>query len=231
MIAIWQAINPKVGWPSPAELEKYNITESNTDSLYPFRTPKGTGDKPFWNSANAWSIDTFGYTFAELQENKTPDALLKAMHDEYQWSLQKFEKTQPIPEKMKPLDLSKAPVFQYYDRTVDSMLSREDVALKPAISDVKPLLDHTAPVLHSTLMAVQKSAPEATIQTALLQPATIAEATDAVVVKDPSKEIGADLPLSEGKPNLPDEKLLADSGKPEGTQIIRQWFVDSVVER
>jgi len=112
LVAIWQAINPEVGWPSPADLKKYDIKETNTDSLYPFRTSKDTGDKPYWDTVNSWSTNTFGYTFAELQENKTPDALLKAMHDEYQWSLQKFEKTQPIPDKMKPLDLSKAPVFQ-----------------------------------------------------------------------------------------------------------------------
>ena len=205
-------------------------TVEETDPLYPFRTPVG-GDEEFWNSRTVRDIKTFGYTFAELEANKTPDALNKAMHIRYQWSLQQFKETMTIPEDMKPINVSKALVYQYPDRTLRAMLSRENPKLKPEDDGVDIVNDHTPVILTSK---VDSGVKLLSVNSSVLEATNSAHAAEVVVVKDPSSEIGDNkdqLQLSEGMLNRPDFDLLKEGKKPEGTQIVRDWYVDSLVER
>lgn len=49
-----------------------------------------------------------------------------------------------------------------------------------------------------------------------------------VETKEPSLEVTG-LSISQGPPNLPDAEL--PSGRPAGAQLLRQWYVDSIVDK
>ena len=195
LIAKRQAINPTVWFPTDEDhLNKKGITERVTDDLFPVRLPAVSDDKKYWDSNLVRHIAGFGYTYSELQEYKDPQALLEAMHDKYQWSLQSCRDKQKIPEEMKPIDVSVAPVFKYPDRTLKSMLSREDPSLKAKVKGVDPLKDYTPAILVFTLKTIKAAIETDTAPSMTMLQTTILPSEDTVIIKDPSTEIGETKP-------------------------------------
>ncbi|POS84167.1 hypothetical protein EPUL_005395 [Erysiphe pulchra] len=79
LFALWQAINPDA-YLIPQEdlygnfiILPHTVVDENT-SLIPFRDQK-SGE--WWTSASARSLDSFSYTYPELQGNQTPEELKK----------------------------------------------------------------------------------------------------------------------------------------------------------
>ena len=228
ILAIWQAINPDYKFPGKKELAALHVKETENDPLYPFRAPADAED-PYWTSKTVRKVEDFGYTYAEIQANKNPEALLRTVFENYLWSLQQFLDTQKIPDSMEPFDVFDAPVYSYNDRELASMLSR-DPTLNRKIDGVDPINNHTPHIRTSTVDNRIMSASSIVLG-ALKQ----SVADEVVVVKEPSLEVGEHrkerLQLSEGLPNKSDSELLEKSSKSENTRIIRQWFVDSLVGR
>ena len=144
----------------------------------------------------------------------------------YGWSSQAYTRKNPklvIPEDMKPLDLSKCPVFQYTDRTLDSRLSRTIQLM--AMQEVSKTIPAVTTKNHFVLAEVPKvSESHTTVNVAALEAPTVTASP--ITVK---KAATAEIELSEGPPNTSDEELI--SGRPEGTSILRQWYVDNIVKK
>lgn len=113
--SLWQAIHKgeKGSWFSdPKKAEEY---------LQPFRKLNEKNDpKICWNSNDAESTETFGYTYSELKKGGD---VRKRVNDLYEWSIPLTDagKLGPIPPEMKYSDLdqsefftdpAKAPVFK-----------------------------------------------------------------------------------------------------------------------
>ena len=230
IFAIWQAVNPSYKWPSDKELEQYKIKERETDELVPFRAPINS-ESEFWSSRSVREVKNFGYNYAELAEYPDPKALLLNTFKRYAWSMQLFENLgMTIPAEMEPIDLHDALVFKYNDRTLDTMLSRS--MIKPKVDGVQVVNDLTPLLLTSTSEVGVKLLHS--ISDLILEVTPVNPGKDLIEVKPPSQEImdeKTQLHLSEGTPNESDSKLLSKAGKPGTAHIIRQWYVDSVVER
>ena len=75
------------------------------------------------------------------------------------------------------------------------------------------------------LLALPKVAEsQTTVNIAALEAPTVANSP--VVVKEPSLD---DESQTQGRPNKTDKELT--SGKPEGTTVLRQWYIDTVVQK
>lgn len=80
LIAVYQAINPRVWWPS--DLDKLKEPASNVP-LFPFR--KSAGNSSWWTSEDVKTTDTFGYTYADLSI-RDPNKLANDFARRYSWS-------------------------------------------------------------------------------------------------------------------------------------------------
>ena len=123
---------------------------------------------------------------------------------------------------MKVLTLTDCPVFKYNTGNLESRLSTQyEIVTKQQISKRV-----AAPTMSS--QQVLLSLPEPEVQTAVnITPLEgLAADNQPVVPKDPASE---DKDLSQGPPNKKDQELL--SGKPQGTDVLRQWYIDALVER
>ncbi|KAI9719091.1 MAG: hypothetical protein M1812_003721 [Candelaria pacifica] len=218
IIALWQAINPKKWF-----LEGDAILDK---PLYPFRSPHNVGKKGFWTSADVQDIETFGYSYPELRVSKDPAVLLDHFLQSYGWGSQTFkDKFSPhgIPPDMKPPKVFVAPVFAYGDRTVQSIFRIPEVTIAAGTSPTKSLRQKPMASKAESNRTETASAIANTSGVAIVPLAAPVE------VKEPSLQDGANKGLSEGPPNTKDSALL--SGKPKGTEVLRQWFVDDLVNK
>ena len=182
--------------------------------------------KGFWSSANAREIENFGYTYAEISKYKGGEKLLTGFARKYAWSSQAYNgRTQKpvIPDEMVPVLLTESPVFRYETGTLDSRLSRELRAVSR--QEISRSIASPTPAFQHTLAVIPKvEDAETIINVAALEGQTVQKAP--VVIKDPSSTV---LNTSRGPPNERDEQLL--EGKATGTNILRQWYVDTQVEK
>ena len=217
--AIWQAINPSSWFPDPAIPQK----PTEKTPLLPFRSTKSVNENGFWSSENARKVEKFGYTYTEIQQYKGGADLQKAFASKYAWSSQAYNRQNSspiIPDEMKPLPLKDSPVFQYTQGTLDSRLSREiQVVSTQDIS--KSIASPTSAIQHRHL-----ATPELSESQTVLNVAAIEGLNAPVTVKEPSP---TDNEISQGPPNQGDKHLL--SSKPPGTDILRQWYIDTKVEK
>ncbi|KAL8792906.1 MAG: hypothetical protein Q9195_004483 [Heterodermia aff. obscurata] len=213
--AVWQAINPKSWFPDPEIPGK----PTETTPLLPFRSD----EKSFWSSKNARRVENFGYTYTEIQKYKSGTNLQNAFMRKYAWSSQAYNRQNlrpVIPDEMKPLPLKDSPVFQYTRGTLDSRLSREIQVV--STQEISKSIVSPTPAFQHRLLAT----PELSESQTVLNVAAIEGLNAPVNVKEPS-QIDAD--ISRGPPNQGDKHLL--SGKPPGTDILRQWYIDTTVEK
>ena len=221
-MAIWQDINQNSWFP-----EQKNADDPTEDTpLLPFRSTKTVNKLAFWSSQNARKVETFGYSYAEIKASTGGKDLQARVAAKYAWSSQAYNKRNQnptIPPEMKPLDLTGSPVFKYNTGTLDARLSREiELVTKNEIS--KTVSMPTVENQHMVLALPKVAASQTTVNIAALEAPTITKLP--VVVKEPSVH---DENQTQGLPNKTDKELT--SGKPEGTTVLRQWYIDTVVEK
>lgn len=131
LLAIWQAINPSVWWPSSLQRGE----PSSTVDLTPFRAPNGR----FWTSDTARLTKDFGYTYAE--SGRTPSAIAQDIGRRYNWSQQQF--IPPGQQAVAPADMqdalntSSAPFFQFNSNSIPSVLAPATTSLASGVSTFK----------------------------------------------------------------------------------------------
>ena len=221
IVAIWQGVNTK-SWVPEQRIDRRQAIDS--DSLLPFRSLNT--DKPFWTSKDVEPVESFGYTYPEIEDSPTSQDLAKRVFRKYRWSSQAYNRGArgklPLPEDMKVNPLIDSFVFRYNTGNLESRLSTEfEVVTNQQISQMV-----AAPTMSSQQILL--SVPEPKLQTAVnIAPlGGLAADNQSVVTKDSAPE---DKDLSHGPPNSKDQELL--SGKPQGTDILRQWYIDTLVKR
>lgn len=105
LFALWQAIHKgqKGSW--------FSDPEKAEEGLQPFRKLNERNDpKICWNSNDAESTETFGYTYSELKEGGD---VWTRVNNMYAWSIPLTDagKLGPIPPEMEYSDLNKSEVF------------------------------------------------------------------------------------------------------------------------
>ena len=105
LFSLWQAIHKgkKSSWFSDPEVAKAY--------LQPFRMPNEENDPTIcWNSNDAKSTETFGYTYSEIEEGGD---VWTRVNNLYEWSIPLTDagKTGPIPPEMEYLDLDQSEFF------------------------------------------------------------------------------------------------------------------------
>ena len=180
----------------------------------------------FWSSDNARDTKKFGYNYAEIRESTGKKDLQVRVANKYKWSSQAYNnhtKNPTIPPEMKPLDLTDCPVFKFKTGTLDSRLSREiQVISKQEVS--KTVLAPTVQNQHIPVPVPKVTESETTINVAALNAPTTKKS--ALVVKRPALDVKA---LTPGRPNETNEELT--SGKAAGTNVLRQWYIDTIVQK
>ena len=124
---------------------------------------------------------------------------------------------------MKPLDLTKCPVFNYKTGNLDSRLSRE-IGTVPKQEISRMVLAPTIQNQHALLANPKIPENEVSINVAALQAPSVTQSP--VIVKEPSL---VDEKLTGGRPNETDKALT--SGKPKDTTVLRQWYIDAIVQK
>lgn len=204
--AIWQAIHPS-SWMS-----------NDQANLLPFRTSKNPAK--FWSSRASKSTQDFGYTYADLVGNSIQ--VENAFKNHYSWSVRTA--SQPKfgipPADMTPLDLSKAPVFQF---TQSAAVTDHAVNLMAAAAPAgaQQPLAMAQRVVSSTIAAAKEVVDGATKET-MAQKKNVPE--------DPAqrKKIAKERAFK----NLGDaQKSITAASDVQESTISREWFVDDVVER
>ncbi|MCJ1284989.1 hypothetical protein MMC26_004326 [Xylographa opegraphella] len=114
IFAIWQAVNDG-HWFEELRVKHRHLVD---DGLLPFRKYPLVVDKTkrFWTSNLARKTEDFGYTYADLYgKDQSVDQIRETFAKNYGWSrrLTPFQHFGHPPPEMKPLDLSKAQVYQY----------------------------------------------------------------------------------------------------------------------
>lgn len=183
-------------------------------------------ERGFWSSQNARNVRNFGYTYAEIKASTGGEDLQAHVVAKYAWSSQAYNKGNrkpTIPPEMKPLPLTECPVFKYNTGTLDARLSRE-IELVPMNEVFKTVLAPTVRNQHMLLALPEVAESQTTVNIAALEGPTVIKAP--VVVKEPSLD---DETQTQGRPNKTDKEITA--GKPEGTAVLRQWYIDTVVQK
>lgn len=221
-MAIWQAINQNSWFP-----EQQRADEPTAETpLLPFRSTKLVNNLGFWSSQNARKVENFGYTYAEIKDSTAGRDLQARVAAKYAWSSQAYNKRDQnptIPPEAKPLDLTGCPVFKYNTGTLDAKLSREiELVSKSEISKIIPV--PTVQNQHMLLALPKVAESQTTVNIAALEAPIVTNSP--VVVKEPSLDDGNQ---TQGRPDQTDKELT--SGKPEGTRVLRQWYIDNVVQK
>lgn len=86
--------------------------------MFPFRKEplKDKNDNErYWNSDQARSTETFGYTYPDIENGKSPEEVREGFANRYRWSrrLSPSDNFELPPKDMEPLDLRQAQVYQY----------------------------------------------------------------------------------------------------------------------
>lgn len=221
-MAIWQAINQNSWFPEQQTADKWTAETP----LLPFRSTEAVNKLGFWSSQNARNVENFGYTYAEINGSTGGEDLLTHVMAKYAWSSQAYNKKDQNPTiapEVVPLDLTNSPVFKYKKGTLDAMLSRE---IKPISKNEisKTVLLPTVQNQHMLLALPKLNESQTTVNIAALEAPMVTNAP--VVVKEPSLE---DEKQTHGRPDKTDKELT--SGKPAGTTILRQWYIDTLVQK
>lgn len=167
-------------------------------------------------------VESFGYTYTEIKDSPKSKDLANRVFRKYSWSSQAYNRgNSTLPADIKVLPLTDCPVFKYNTGNLESRLSTQfKVVPKQQISK-----NVAAPTMSS--QQVLLSLPEAQTAVNIAPLEGLAAANQPVVTKDPPASEGKH--LSQGAPNSEDQELL--SGKPQGTHVLRQWYIDALVER
>jgi tyrosinase len=209
LFAIWQACNPEVWFPTdPGEVD--NLTRRGvywdpTEPLLPFRNKTKDLANPkdkagFWNSNASQSVKAFGYTYGDVEASP----VLKTFEDNYSWFTRKNrgDKFQPCPSNMRPLDMTKAQIFQF------SAAELKESAIPTAKAVAQTVISGATKVMAAA--PVKRMAAKAAPQSVLKNEV------------DPSSRsfIGP----TESTPKINPEDI-------DETQVSRSWYIDMLVER
>lgn len=96
-------------------------------SLLPFRQHKQPSGDIFWTPNEVRDWTKFGYTYPDLEGDKSPEAIRKRFYEMYAWSRRLIPGDivgihLQCPEEMSPLDVSKAQVFQFDEGSAEEYL-------------------------------------------------------------------------------------------------------------
>ena len=224
ILAIWQAIHD--GW--------IRSKEEATAPLLPFRSDKSGSQ--FWNSDRSRDFEAFGYTYPDVTGPK--DQIRSRFDRKYRWSLHEALRPNippdPTPD-MEPIDVRKTYFFHFEPQPISLLpplgAPAGQAALADAPSAVEASKERVAPAVHRG-QQVLAQAPTSTPKGS--EPETGSEAAPSKLAAASSGAVKttAAVPV-ESRPrgpfDLEDNEILAK--EPEGTKVIRQWFVDNSVER
>lgn len=116
IFAIWQATHP-TAWFPPAGRDSRGrpLKPENEKDLLPFYKVKNEMGSIFYDSDWARDTESFGYTYPDLDGLRNPREIWSGVYHRYIWSIRTASSSRftPPPSDMKPLNLSKAQVFQY----------------------------------------------------------------------------------------------------------------------
>ena len=226
ILAIWQALHDS--WiPSKDEA---------TAPLVPFRSDRSKSQ--FWDSDGSRSLEPFGYTYPDVTGSKDQQEIRSRFNRKYRWSLHETFRpnipSKPTPD-MEPIDVLKTYFFQFKPQPIDLLPPSDAPEAQSVLADAPSAVEasekEVAPAVHRAQQVLalaptehaKGSEPEVRSEAAPSKPA----ATSSAEVKT---NAAVPVEIRPQKPsNLEDDEILAK--QPEGTKMIRQWFVDSSVAR
>lgn len=204
LLAIWQTINKTIWWPSDLD----NSEPDSTTSLTPFRHT--AGDTDWWTSDLSRNCTDFGYTYPDLDITDS-DALVQDIGRRYNWSRQGFFRpgVEPkAPSDMDVLNVTNAAPFAANGSAVPNQLSAG--VMTTATS-------HSLAADSAGAFTVAERSTVGVASATASNPAPVAQAT--TVGEDKMRSKDQD-PLTEPEPKFP-----------EGSTVIRNWYVDSEAKR
>ena len=116
IFTIWQATHPNAWFPQPGRDSRGRpLKPENEKDLLPFYKTKNEMGAIFYDSDWARDTESFGYTYPDLDGLRNPREIWSRVYHRYIWSIRTAtsSKFTPPPSDMKPLNLTKAQVFQY----------------------------------------------------------------------------------------------------------------------
>ncbi|KAL8787253.1 MAG: hypothetical protein Q9195_007863 [Heterodermia aff. obscurata] len=207
--AIWQGIHPKVWFNANSP----DSVEEEAFPLYPFRRSKGDSETNLWKSTPARSTDTFGYTYPDLQEASGPEEIRTNIRNKYFWSMRtKPWPSHTPPKGFEPLPVVNAQVFQYNQALIKPFFANTLLSAQTMSQQVQSLTQIASDNQSEQVVEAAKSLVPLEVSTSK--------------IPDNSNATGATVAGSQEDHNpLVAVKESADS------DVIREWFVDFVVQR
>ena len=202
LFAIWQAINEDLWWPTDLD----NTEPESTTPLTPFRHT--AGDTDWWTSDSSRKCTDFGYTYPDLDITDS-NALVSDIARRYNWSRQGFFRPgvgPKAPSDMDVLSVAGAAPFAPNGSAVPAQLL-------PRVTTTEAVHSFAADIAG----AVTEGAKEGIASATSNNPAPAKEAS---TVGGDGKKLEGQKPLVEEKPKIP-----------EGSTVIRNWYVDSEAKR
>ncbi|KAL9113600.1 MAG: hypothetical protein Q9227_002338 [Pyrenula ochraceoflavens] len=201
LLAIWQATHPNSWFDG-------NGSKDAEKGLLPFTFPNEAGKGDWWDSNKVKKPDVFGYTYGDIDQGKTADAVKQRIVDRYSWATQSRITGEP-PRSMDILPIfEQAQVFNYDGPTKDLLIAE---SAKTGALD--------AALKQSTTKQVARIA----ITQPMIKPETLSK-----------RAVTSQTPIVEDRvlPKLtPSDLVITNPEEVKGADVEWTWYVDNVVER
>ncbi|KIW32469.1 uncharacterized protein PV07_04014 [Cladophialophora immunda] len=118
IFAIWQALHPKAWFPpSGRDARGQRLKPENEKDLLPFYKFICELGPIYYDSDWCRDIESFGYTYPDLDRLRDPKVIWSRVYHRYIWSIRSASSRRfsTPPSDMMPLNLNRAQVFQYPD--------------------------------------------------------------------------------------------------------------------
>ncbi|OAP60301.1 hypothetical protein AYL99_05303 [Fonsecaea erecta] len=116
IFAIWQALHPKAWFPPPGkDARGRRLKPENEKDLLPFYKFICDLGPIYYDSDWARDIESFGYTYPDLDRVSDPKVIWSRVYRRYIWSIRSASSRRfsTPPSDMMPLNLNRAQVFRY----------------------------------------------------------------------------------------------------------------------